>query len=169
LTVKKLGQAIALPPGSTFNGKDCGGVPGTVEGHTSVPPFTAPVKLFGILPTTLKLTVTESEELKAAFVPDPDHAGNILFKGVTKDNISVGAIGLLGLNIPVSCKTSRPVEFQLESSIPASNIDKGFPFTGQTTLPPINCSGGLLGSLAGPVLSELLSGPSNAFSLAIEP
>jgi hypothetical protein len=167
VTVKKLGQAIALPPGSTFNGKDCRG---TVEGHTSVPTFTAPVKLFGIVPTTLKLTFAESEELKAALlIPDPNHAGNILFKGTAKENISIGAIGLLGLNIPVSCQTTRPVEFQLESSTPAANIAKGFAFSGQTTLPPVKCSGGLLGSLAGPVISELLSGPNNPFSLTIEP
>jgi hypothetical protein len=107
--------------------------------------------------------------LKAAFIPDPNHTGNILFKGATKDNVSIGTIGLLGLNIPVSCQTIRPVEFQLESSGTAADIAKGFLFTGQTTLPPINCSGGLLGSLAGPVLSELLSGPNNPFSLAIEP
>ncbi len=169
LTVKKLGQAIALPPGSTFKGQGC--IPGTLEGHTTVPAFTALVKLFGILPASLKLTFTESEPLKTAVTIDPNHAGNLLFRGTAKDNISIGAIGLLGLNIPVSCQTSRPVEFQLESpSIAATRFAAGgVTFTGQTALPPISCSGGLLGSLAGPVISELLSGPNNPFSLTIEP
>jgi hypothetical protein len=46
LTVKKLGEKITLPSGSTFTGKAT--IPGTLTGDTSVPPFKASVKLFGL-------------------------------------------------------------------------------------------------------------------------
>ena len=45
----------------------------------------------------------------------------------------------------------------------------GWSFSGTTTLPSIKCEGGLLGSLAGPILSELISGAGAHYSLSITP
>src|SRR5271157_5904234 len=63
LTPKKLGEPVALPPDSTFNGssevhfvgkyEELGG---TVSGTVSVPPFTASLRLLGLVPTTVGVT-----------------------------------------------------------------------------------------------------------------
>ena len=60
LTPRKLGQAITLPAGSTFNGSgevnaETGA--GSVTGNLLVPPFSAPLKLFGFLPASLGVTL----------------------------------------------------------------------------------------------------------------
>ncbi len=164
LADKKLGEKITLPSGSTFNGSAL--IPGTLEGNTSVPPFKAAIKIFGLLPTTLGLTFTENGPAKATITPS---GANLAIKGTAKDSIGFTAVDLLGLNIPVSCKTAEAVTFPLEATLPASDLATGATFTGTTTLPKVNCSGGLLGALFGPVISELMSGPGNAFSLTIAP
>jgi hypothetical protein len=165
LTVKKLGEKITLPAGSTFKGKAT--IPGTLTGDTSVPPFKASVKLFGLLPTTLGVTFTEVGHATSTITPAA--GGELTFKGSAKDNIGITGVGLLGLNIPVSCTTSSPVTFPLEATAPVSAIETGLTFSGTTTLPSVNCSGGLLGSLFGSVITELLAGPNNPFTLTIAP
>jgi hypothetical protein len=165
LTVKKLGEKITLPSGSTFTGKAT--IPGTLTGDTSVPPFKASIKLFGLLPTTLGITFTEVGHATSTITPTA--SGELAFKGSAKDNIGITGVGLLGLNIPVSCTTSSPVTFPLEATAPASAIATGLTFSGTTTLPSVNCSGGLLGGLFGSVITELLAGPNNPFTLTIAP
>jgi hypothetical protein len=165
LTVKKLGEKITLPAGSTFNGKAT--IPGTLEGNTSVPPFKASVKLFSLLPTTLGITFTESGPATATVTPAA--GGNLTIKGSAKDTIGITGVGLLGLNIPVSCTTSSPVTFPLEATLPATDLATGASFSGTTTLPSVNCTGGLLGGLFGSVITELLAGPGNAYTLTIAP
>jgi hypothetical protein len=165
LTVKKLNEKITLPAGSTFNG--VGFIPGSLTGDTSVPPFKASVKLFGLLPTTLGITFTESGHTTGTITPAA--GGDLTIKGSAKDTIGITGVGLLGLNIPVSCTTSSPVTFPLETTAPASSLATGLTFSGTTTLPSVNCSGGLLGGLFGSVITELLAGPNNAFTLTIAP
>jgi hypothetical protein len=165
LTVKKLNEKITLPAGSTFNGSAT--IPGALTGDTSVPPFSASIKLFGFVPTTLGVTFTESGHVTGTVTPVA--GGNLLIKGTSKDNIGITGVGFLGLNIPVSCKTNEAVTFPLEATASPLALSKGLTFSGTTTLPKVTCSGGLLGALFGPIISELLAGPNNAFSLTIAP
>src|SRR5271166_385254 len=54
LTPKKLNEPVTLPKGSVFNGVSELTEPantGTVRGHLTVPPFTASLKLAGLVPT----------------------------------------------------------------------------------------------------------------------
>jgi hypothetical protein len=166
LTDKKLGEKITLPAGSTFNGT--GTLPGPLTGNTAVPPFKASVKIFGLLPITLGVTFTESGPVTGAISVS---GSNVTLTGTAKDNIGLTGVTLLGLNIPTTCKTSSPVTFPLSTTEPISSLEKGDPvtFNGTTTLPSISCEGGLLGSLFGSVITELMSGPGNAFTLTIAP
>ena len=70
--------------------------------------------------------------------------------------------------MPVSCQTSTPVSFPLVADVPALSLATGAPFTGKVTLPSRKC-GGALGGLLGPLLTGLMPGPNNAFSLTIAP
>ena len=166
LTDKKLAQPIALPEACSFNGES---LSAGLEGNTFCPPFTTSLKLLLRLPTRLGFTLSEAAPVNGAIETGSTN-GDLLFKATAKDNLEVTSVSLFGLKIEMSCKTAEPIVFKLESEVPSSSIaQSGFPFAGQTTLPAFECKGGLLGSLAGYVLSELLSGPGNPYSLAIEP
>lgn len=162
---KKLGENITLPAGCKFNGHAT--VPGPLEANTSCPAFSDTVKILGLLPSTIGLEIKESEPIHGTITPAG--AGELKLTGTAKDNIFITSISLFGLKIPTSCKTVSPVIFPLESTAPASALATGTTFTGETTLPNVSCSGGLLGALFGPVLSTLMSGPNNPFSLTVEP
>ena len=133
-----------------------------------MPPFKASVKIFGLLPITLGVTFTESGPVTGAISVS---GTNVTLTGTAKDNIGLTGVTLLGLNIPTTCKTSSPVTFPLSTTEPISSLESGAPvtFNGTTTLPSISCEGGLLGSLFGSVITELMSGPGNAFTLTIAP
>jgi hypothetical protein len=165
VTDKKQGQTISLPAGCTFNGEAA--VPGPLAGSTFCPPFTASLKLFGFLPTSIGLILAESERLHGSFtIAGP---GELTLKITAKENLAITSIGILGLTIPANCTTAEPIVFPLESTAPATSFGTGATFSGETTLPAVQCQGGLLSSLFGRVLTALLSGPNNPFTLAIAP
>jgi hypothetical protein len=165
MTVKKLGETIYLPKGSTFNGKAT--IPGTLEGTTYVPPFTATIDTGGILPTKLRLTFTQVAPLVASIGPDPGHLGELLIKGSTSDNIGIQEVGLTGVGLPTECHTVSPVVFPLEIAESAETLLTGATSAGTTTLPADRCSG--TSTLAGPALTALMSGPGNPFTFTIAP
>jgi hypothetical protein len=165
LTVKKLGQTINLPAGCTFNGHAT--VPGPVEGNTHCPPFTASVKILGLVPTTLGLELVQVQPVKGTITPAG--GGNLLFKATTSDNINITSVAILGLTIPTSCMTAEPILFPLETTAPASALGTGATFNGEVTLPNVKCGGGFLGVLFGKVLTQLMSGPNNPFTFTIAP
>jgi hypothetical protein len=165
LTIKKLGQTINLPAGCTFNGKAV--VPGPVEGNTHCPPFTASVKILGILPTTLGLELVQVQPVKGTITPAG--GGNLLFKATTSDNINITSVAILGLTIPTSCMTAEPILFPLETTAPSSALATGATFNGEVTLPNVKCGGGFLGVVFGGVLTKLMSGPNNPFTFTIAP
>ena len=167
LTDHKLNQTINLPEGCTFNGQAT--VPGSLEANTACPPFKATVKLFGFIPINLGLELVESGPVTGT-ITGSSTPGYVLIKATAKDNIKLTAVGLLGLNIPVSCETAEPVVFPLEATGPALEvIANGTTAKGETTLPSIRCGGGFLGGLFGAVITELMSGPHNPFTFKIAP
>jgi hypothetical protein len=165
MTVKKLGETIYLPKGSTFNGTAT--IPGKLEGTTYVPPFTATINTGGLLPTKLRLTFTEAAPLIASIGPDPGHLGSLLIKGSTSDSIGIQEIGLGGVGMPTECHTVSPVAFPLEVSEPTEALLTGATSSGTTTLPADRCSGA--SALDGPALTALMSGPGNPFTFTIAP
>jgi hypothetical protein len=165
LTVKKLDQTINLPAGCTFNGKAT--VPGPVEGNTHCPPFTASVKILGLVPTTLGLELVQVQPVKGTITPAG--GGNLLFKATTSDNINITSVAILGLTIPTSCMTAEPILFPLETTAPSSALATGATFNGEVTLPKVKCGGGFLGVVFGGVLTQLMSGPNNPFTFTIAP
>jgi hypothetical protein len=170
LTDKKQGQAIALPEGSTFNGS--GEVntqtgAGSVTGNLSIPPFTAPLKLFGVLPLSLGVTIAQAGPLEGTVAKSEMVSGDQTLTIPANLNVFITSIGLFGLKLPTNCTTTEPVALQLTDTLTREELlRKGWSFTGATTLPRINCEGGPLGrGVLGFALSVLLSGPENSYSL----
>jgi pimeloyl-ACP methyl ester carboxylesterase len=172
VTPHRLNQAINLPEGSTFNGNlELNTVTGagSVEGNIFVPPFAAPLKLFGLLRTTLGLKVTQVGAIKGTIAASESVAGDETLTLPTQVNIGVTSLSILGLKIPTNCQTIEPVSFNLAATLtPEELLTKGWQFSGNVALPFIRChEGGLLGALFGLVLSGLLTGPDNSYSIKI--
>ena len=78
ITARKLHQPFTLPEGSTFNGSaelNTGTGTGSVEGNLSIPPFTSSAKLFGVLPTSVGVTLTQVGALKGTVTPSESAPG----------------------------------------------------------------------------------------------
>jgi hypothetical protein len=172
ITSKALGQAITLPAGSTFNGSGEVNLEtgtGSVGGNISIPPFTASLKLFSLLPASLGITVSPVGALAGTVADSETTHGDETLTVPLKLKLSITSVGMLGLTIPTKCTTREPVSLSLTDTLTREELlDQGWSFAGTTTLPPINCVGGLLGASFGEVLSVLLSGPENPYTLSIK-
>jgi alpha-tubulin suppressor-like RCC1 family protein len=172
ITPKPLGQAIALPSGSSFNGSgelNTEANEGTVSGTIAVPPFKASPKLFGVIPVSLGMTVTQSGAIGGTIAPSKTVPGDETLTLPVKLNLGFTSFGLLGLNIPTNCATSQPVSLTLTDTLTKEAlVSKGWAFSGTGTIPKITCQGGLLGALYGGTISELISGAGASYSLSVK-
>lgn len=182
LTPKKLGEPVILPKGSTFNGTLDGSVrfgsrgaevSGGLRGSIFVPPFKASLKLVGLIPTTVGVTFTEVGESEGVLEPSTGCSGARECETlgvIARANIGLTVVGLLGIEVPTQCETSEPVVLALSDTLPLDELveTSGPRFTGTTTIPSIKC-GGLSGIALGLLLTELMSGPDNPYSLHIGP
>ena len=185
ITDKKLGEAITLPKGSTFNGAAIVSkltnteIEAALEGKLTVPPFDSTIHLGGLLPTEVALTITEVGELTGSITGAPASSpacANARIQGLcgqmnvtSKEMIGITETGLLGLDVPTECHTAEPVVLELSTIASIKEVnEEGAHFTGSTTIPSITC-GGLDGALLGPLITGLMSGPENAYSLHLGP
>jgi hypothetical protein len=184
LTDKKSDQAITLPSGSTFNGGGellleltekgtLANISGTVEGSIFVPEFSSPLTLAGTsTPVSTELSFQEVDGPSQGTItkdPTSKEAGAVVLNVVSKANLGLTEIGLLGIDTPVNCVTSEPVTFDLlEHTTINEMVNVGPRFTGTVTLPSFTC-GGLQGAVVGPVVSAALSGPENPYSIGLSP
>jgi hypothetical protein len=173
LTPKKLDQPIALPPGSTFNGVATlnvmagSKVEGPVTGTLYVPPFKAMLTILGV-PEEVGIEFVPMNPVEGSITP-----GNGPFEVVlsvpTKAIVDITSLGAIGLEVPLSCETAERVTLNLATEENAfSLLAFGSTFTGTTTLPPVRC-GGLTGLADGVLLTTLMSGPENPYSITLAP
>jgi hypothetical protein len=173
VTPKPLGQPITLPAGSTFSGSfEANTVPGpgSVTGNLSIPPFRAAVKLYGIIPASLGITLTQSGAISGTVTQSTTVAGAHTFTLPVQLKLGLSSLGLLGLNIPTSCSSAQPLSLTLTDTLtPATFASKGWAFSGTTTIPRLSCQGGLLGALYGELISGLISGSGASYTLTVTP
>jgi hypothetical protein len=186
LTAKTFSQKVTLPEGSTFNGKGeiiienpTGTrevVNGTITGNVFVPPFNAVLTLpINEIPTPTNVGIKFSQVGQAVGTVAPATGCTEEFSCVTttvptKANVGFTVVGILGIQVPTHCETSKPIQLELKGA-PQTLLEvvtKGLHFTGETTIPPIKCEG-LEGLLLAPVMTAALSGPNNPYALAITP
>lgn len=183
LTPKTLNEPVNLPKASRFNGLiefthfTEGELQGTATGKLTVPPFDASLRLVGLVPTTVGVTITQVGEAEGTveYAP-PSSCSGARFNGdcatldeTAKANIGITAAGVLGIEVPTHCETTEPVVFPLkETDTIGDTLELGLHFTGTTAIPPIECEG-LSGVALAALLTSLMSGPENPFDLHIAP
>ena len=170
VTPKPLRQPISLPTGSTFNGsaeldKETGS--GSVKGNLTVPPFSAALKLFGVIPASLGLTVSQAGPFEGTVAKSQTASGKEVLTIPAKLSLAVTSLSLVGLKVPLACSTAGPLSLELVDTLTSEELlTKGWQFTGGTAISRFKCEGPL-GGLLGSLLSVLLSGPEASYSLAI--
>jgi hypothetical protein len=181
LTPKKLNEPVVLPKGSTFNGvadvEDIlGPLIANIRGNLFVPPFTASLKLVGVVPTTVGVTLTQVGETKgtittapASDCPHPRVSGTCVTVAVNSEAIiGLTAAGILGITVPTHCETTEPVLLPLSTHETIMEIPIESHFVGTVTIPSIKCEG-LEGIALGLLLTQLMSGPENPYKLGLAP
>ena len=180
ITVKKLGQNIALKNGlfggtvglCVREGEQVEG--GITEGKITFPPFLAPVKILGIS-TELGMAIIQSGVgegtiTRPAGPPTPEeeeNGANVNLNVQAEANIAFTSVNIAGIKLPTQCETVQPVKLPLVKTLSLLELLFGTTINGTATLPNIKCRG-LFGGLLGPVLSLLMSGPDNPFSIVFE-
>jgi hypothetical protein len=170
LTPKRLGGAINLPTGSTFTDSDringeTGG--GKISGSLAIPPFTASLRLLGLVPASLGVTLTQSEPLSGSTTAVG--GGSALLSLSPRLNLGITSVGVLGLKLPTSCLSTEAINLALSATLTREELlVKGWRFTGTTMIPRLKCEG-QFGPLVGTLLSVLLTGPENAYALHFAP
>jgi hypothetical protein len=171
LTDKRLNQQLALPEPATFSGSgelEVESGTGSVKGELAFPVGIDTLKLFGALSATLELKVSETALLAGTFARSQAEPNSEQLVIPTALSLEISSVGLLGLKIPTSCKTVEPLALALaDTAAPEELLAAGWTFSGSTALPRFECHGGFLGHLFGIVLSDLLSGPENAYYLDV--
>ena len=159
LNLAKLHQNIQFPAGSTFNGS-ADVTTGQLSGNVFIPPFTSTIRVLGI-PTQVSEQIVQATPVTGSVALGA--GGSVTIKSSTSDNIYLRSVGLSILQIPTTCHTSSPVGLNLDYTGPL-NLTTGFQFSGATTIPDLTGCG-----LLGPVLSSLLSGPGNQYTITLKP
>jgi lysophospholipase L1-like esterase len=171
LTLKKLNQAIALPAGSTFNGEAAINLlsgSGTITGSVAVPAFEPTLKIFGI-PAKVGLTVSQVGTSAGTISPSTTLENGLSVSLPTKLNIGITSFTIFGLKIPNQCQTSEPLSLSLSDNLTIEELgSSGLHFAGTTNIPTVKCEGPL-GPLQAGILSSLLSGPNDPYSITIAP
>src|SRR5512133_2620329 len=163
LGVKELNQNIPIPPGSTFNGS-VNLTQGTVTGDTSIPDFSATVRVLGV-PTRIGLRITETSPANGTFTVNSDGTATLKANVASDIRIRTLAVGLLTVPAGFLCHTSSPVVLPLNATAPLSQaLSSGLSFSGTYNLPPLTGCG-----LLTPTLNQLMAGPNNPFNLSIGP
>jgi hypothetical protein len=174
LTPTPIGQPITLPEGSNFTGSgqvntETGA--GSFTGKLAVPPFVATLNLFGVVPVSLGMRVTEAASVAGTLEKSTSVAGAETVKIPLGLNLQVTSLSMLGLRIPAECTTIEPVSLSLAETLTLEELSKtGLSFSGSTTVPRFRCEGlGFLGYVFGFVLTDILSGPQASYALSIGP
>jgi hypothetical protein len=157
LTVKKLSQSIALPPGSTFNGQ-ANLTTQQLSGDVSIPEFTSTIRVLGI-PTRVTTKLEQVQGVRGTVTVDPNF--NVHIRSTTTALLRIKRLRLGLLSVPTTCRTADPIQLTLDYDGPLA-----FPlaFDGTTTIPRLTGCG-----LLGPTLGTLLSGPGNAYHVELSP
>ena len=161
VTVHGLGQSLSLPPASTFSATtDL--TTQKLTGALSVPTIASTISILGI-PVNIQVSLTPSGATSGSVSLDAN--GQLHIHGATAATVDIVSAGDLGINIPLGCQTSTPVQFPLNFDGPVSSLgDGGLTFSGTTTFPSLTGCG-----LLSPLLSLLFSGAGNTSSFTVAP
>jgi dienelactone hydrolase len=155
--LKTLGQTVPLPAGSKIKA-NANVTAKTLTGALTFPAYKTPIKVIG-LNLSIGLLIESAGNLTGSNSVDND--GVLRISGKAPVNITV--TNVLGLSWG-TCKTVSPVDFPVTFEGPVSALGNGgLQFSGTTTFPQIK------GCFISGILSGLMSGPGNTFTLKVAP
>jgi hypothetical protein len=182
LTDKKLNEKVVLPKGSSFTGLVNitniaeGEFFAKLSGNLSVPPWTASLKVAGVVPVTTDLTLTEVGESGGTISAAPpaecahDRIGGecVTIAVKSKAILGITAAGVAGVELPTHCVTSEPLELALRTTETSPSLQHETHFTGTATIPSLTCEG-LQGPVVALALTTAMSGPENPYAIGLAP
>lgn len=125
---------LQLPAGAKLNAQT-NLTQGTLTGDISIPPFQADLKLSGLLPIIVQVTLKPAEPISGTARLDND--GQLRVRGKLLADIQLSSLGDK-LSIPAGCVTVKPVEFDLNFDGPVSSLGNGkLKFSGSTSFPEL--------------------------------
>ena len=160
VTLKKLGLSLAVPSTARITAS-ADITSGAFSGTATIPPITDTIKILGIpLSATVDLALTGPLSGQVAL---NDTTGVLSLSGSSSANVTIESAAVGWLRIPLGCHTSRPVPLSLNISQPVGQLVGGtFSASGTTTFPSLTGCG-----IIGPILSLLVSGSGNPYTLTI--
>jgi len=155
--LKTLGQTVPLPAGSKIKA-NANITAKTLTGALTFPAYKTPIKVIG-LNLSIGLLIESAGNLSGSNTVDNE--GVLRIDGKAPVNITV--TNVLGLSWG-TCKTVSPVDFPVTFQGPVSSLGNGgLQFTGTTAFPQIK------GCFISAILSGLMSGPGQTFTLKVAP
>jgi dienelactone hydrolase len=157
--VKTMNQDVILPQGSSLDALasnvDTGA--GTLSGTINIPDFKQGLKIIGIgAQVGLKIAPLD----KVAGTVGLDRTGTLKVTGKVPVDITVTSVWGIPFGV---CKTSAPVNFDLNYSGSVSNLGTGLVFAGTTSFPQIK------GCIISAIISALMSGSGQTYSFLVAP
>jgi hypothetical protein len=130
--------------------------------------LTAAANVFGVLHVEFQISLTQAQEVRAELTEEP----GLLFaiSGTASENLAVDELRILGLTLPAACSTRTPVVFPLHGAEPGSELVEHPTFAGAAAISPFGCTdGGADDQLISTILTLLVAGPSNPYTLYLQP
>jgi hypothetical protein len=172
ITDRKLHQPITLPAGSTLSATgelDRQTGKGTLAANVLVPAFSASLRLFGVLPVTLAMTLTQVGSAQGELAPG-ETSGQETLTLPLKLVVRVSSLSVLGMSIPTECTSTQPLALGLAETLSREELlGQPWHFSGTATLPSFGCEGPFPGRLLGFVFNYFISGPENPYSVTVTP
>lgn len=157
----KLKQTLALPPTSSFTGS-ANLSTGLIDGQANITPFATTIKILG-LGVKVSLIIEPAGRVNGTINLTDD--GRLQMNATAPVILKIRSFGAFGINFGAGCRTERPVIIPLQFDGSVGRLGNGtFTSVSEASFPQLeNCG------LYAPILSSLMSGPNQRFTLTEVP
>ncbi len=163
IKLKTLMTKVELPEGSTFSAVT-NMTNNTISGGMDIPEFSYYIYAFGMMPLQVKLKIVPVGQMTGT--ASLDNNGLLHINGHVFADVYLRQVGELGIGIPFTLKTEKPVDFPIVYDGPVSSLGDGsLTFTGVTTFPDMVENGIIINAM----FSALMSGPGQEFTFTVTP
>jgi hypothetical protein len=123
-----------------------------------------------MVPITLGMNISQMGPLEGSVAKSATVPGDEALTIPLSLGVEIKSVQIFGMRFQAHCTTLAPVSLALMDTLTREELLKGsWSFAGTTTLPRFNCEGGPLQTMLTFLLTALLSGPENPYSLKFGP
>jgi hypothetical protein len=154
-------QDVTLPAKSTMSA-DTNMTKNTITGSMSVPAFAPYLNV--ILPIQVSMQIKNAKPITGT--ASLDNNGNLHINGHAYADIYITQVGELGIGLPFTLHTEKPIDFPIVFDGPVSSLGDGsLKFTGTTTFPDMVDDW----AIANALFTGLMSGSGQKFTFTVTP